>query len=665
MNILIPHTWLLEHLDTNADPKIIQENLSLAGPSVERIYEREGDSVYDIEITSNRVDSMSVRGTAREAAVILEQFGIHARLKDAAYESVPLDLDTSEGQELPLPKIENNPDLCERVMAIVLRDVERTPTPEWMAKRLRQVEMNIHDSAIDITNYITHEAGHPIHAFDYDKLMALGGEIIVKEAEPGKSFTTLDGISYETIGGEVVFENQEGDIIDLPSIKGTQNTSIDDSTRNVLLLIDSIAAKKIRTASMTHQIRTVAAQLKEKHVDPHLGLPTLQRGVMLYRELCNAKVASPLYDDFPGQRQLDQVSLPLEKIEAYLGIQIEQNKIAAILESLGCQVSSRENFLDVQPPTFRPDLQIPADLIEEVARIYGYHNLPSTLMDTKIPLSKQEGVDFTLEAKIKYFLAHIGWQEVYSYSVVSASLAEASGYSPDKHLKLENPLTEDHVYLRRSLWPSLNQLLNDNPLVEQLSVFEIANTYLPVENDLPRHELRLGMVSSKPYREVKGDLEAMLDTLYLAHTMVRPLENHRSQAGELFAVKKGKEHLIGIISVLPGNRTGIDILMDELASVASAYPSLQPIPKSAPVIEDMTFTLPEKTYSGQVLEAIRSQGDAIDSVILKDKYQQNYTFTITYSHPMRAVSTDEVKPIRQKIANALESQFSAELVGEV
>lgn len=665
MNILIPHHWLLTHLDTDATPPDIQEKLSLSGPSVERVYEREGDSVYDIEVTTNRVDSMSVRGIAREAAVILEQFGIRAGLKEPDYHQISLEPDLPESEQLPLPAIRNNPAVCGRIMAIVLKDVDRTPTPERMARRLRQVDMNIHDSIIDITNYITHEVGHPVHAFDYDKIMALGGEIIVKEAEAGKAFTTLDGLEYHTVGGEVVFENPDGVIIDLPSIKGTLNSSVDENTRNILLLIDSVEASKVRFASMTHQIRTVAAQLTEKNVDPHLALPTLQLGVKLYRELCLAQVASQLFDDFPHQREPEAVFLTFSRLEEYLGVALDPKRISDILVSLGCQLNERENGVEVQPPTYRPDLQIPADLIEEIARIYGYHNLPSQLMAGEIPLQLQDGVDFALEEKIAQFLSNIGWQEIYSYSLVSQELADQSGFAAADHLKLENPLTEDQVYLRRSLWPSLNRFLSENPAAAGVSVFEIANTYLPVAGDLPRHELRLGMVSAKPYRRVKGDLEALLRHLFLDELIVKPQEGVHRQEGDLFVKVGGREVLIGSIFILPRQRTGIDILISALSGAAAGYPRLVPLPKSAPVIEDMTFTLPEKTYAGQVLETIREQAGAIAKVELKDIFGQNFTFTLTYSSPNRAISSEEIKPIRQKIADTLLERYGAHLVGEV
>lgn len=662
MNILIPHQWLLEHLETDADPKTIQANLSLCGPSVERIYEKEGESVYDIEVTTNRVDSMSVRGIAREAATILPQFGIAAKLK-------PLKLATPKvGQNtLPLPKITNNPELNKRTICVVLSGVTRNATPEWMAKRLLQTDMNVHDAVIDITNYVTHELGHPCHAFDYDKLMNTGGEINIVEAQKGETFTTLDGNTFETVGGEVVFKNGRGDIIDLPSIKGTGNTSIDESTQNVLLLFESIRADKVRFASMTHAIRTVAAQLMEKHVDPHLAEDVLYRGVELYQELCDSTVASEVYDDFSGKRRPVDISIEYNRIAGYLGLEIPAKKIKHILESLGCNVHMEAvpefGALKVTPPTFRPDLNISADIIEEIARIYGYHNLPSKIMATPIPLEKPEGVNFDIENKIKHFLADIGWQEVYTYSMVSEELALQSGQTLAHHLKLQNALTDDKVYLRVSLLPSLSDIILQNPNVEQLSVFEVANVYLPQNGtQLPEEHLTLGLVSNQDYRAVKGELEMLLERLFVKKVAFKPIGDKNNELVQKAHIVAGSTEL-GKVGILPNGFIGVSISIPQLLTVVHSHPEYQPLPKTAPVIEDLTFTLPEKTLVGEVVSTIKTTNPLVHSVALKDVYEHNFTFTVEYLDPTANLSAESVQPVRHEIVKLVQKKYQATLVG--
>ncbi|NCN03645.1 MAG: phenylalanine--tRNA ligase subunit beta [Candidatus Pacebacteria bacterium] len=649
MNILIPHQWLLEHLDTDVSPEELQKSVSLSGPSIERIYEREGESVYDIEVTTNRVDSMSIRGIARESAVILNQFGHQAKLKEQHSPTI-----IKSDESLPLPKIVNNPRLSKRISCVVLKDVKRTPTPDWMAKRLVQTEMNVHDSVIDITNYITHELGHPCHAFDYDKLMNSGGQIIVTEANKGETFTTLDGNMFETLGGEVVFKNGEGEIIDLPSIKGTINTSIDDSTKNVLLLLESIIAPKVRFASMSHAIRTTAAQLMEKNVDPNLITPTLEFGVKLYQDLCQAKVASEVYDDFPGKVSPKTVSVTLQKIGDYLGLSLKEKTIQKILKDLGCAVNIAEQTINVTPPTFRPDLLIAADIIEEIARIYGYHNLPSVLMDSQIPLDKPKETNFAIENKIKRFLAAINWQEIYSYSMVSKEIALQSGYELSEHLKLQNPLTDDRIYLRRSLIPSLREVIKLNPLEKELNVFEIANIYHPQSNNqLPNENLHLTLVSTRSYRKVRGDFEAVLKQLFIDQYNI-------TSNGEIII----NDETIGSV-VSKENLIAFDLEFKLLLRHIKTHPTYQPIPKTSFINEDMTFTISEAVSLGKVLKEIEAQSPLITKVSLKGQYNDNYTFSIEYHDPTKNISGGEVEPIRILVSKLVENKFNAQLIGQV
>lgn len=650
MNILIPHQWLLEHLDTDVSPKELQKLVSLSGPSIERIYNREGDKVYDIEVTTNRVDSMSIRGIARESAVILNQFGHKARLKKFTPNKVRI----STKETLPLPKITNDPKLCKRISCVILKNVQKTTTPEWMAKRLQQTDMSVHNSVIDITNYITHELGHPCHAFDYDKVMNTGGELIVTQAGKDESFTTLDGNKFETLGGEVVFKNGKGEIIDLPSIKGTANTSIDNKTKNVLLLLESIMAPKVRFASMSHSIRTTAAQLMEKNVDPNLIPLTLEFGVQLYTDLCQAEIASEVYDNFPGKVNLEPVSLSLKKLKNYLGISLEIKTIKKILEDLGCEIKTDNKKVIVQPPTFRPDLTIPADIIEEIARIYGYHNLPSVLMKSAIPLEKPQGINFAIENKIKRFMSAIGWQEIYSYSIVSKEIALQSGESLTNHLKLQNPLTDDKVYLRRSLIPSLVEVININPLEKNLSVFEIANIYIPNKSgELPDEELHLCLVSNKPYREVRGDFEATLRQLFIKEVEI-------NKKGDIIV----KNSMIGQVSQVE-NLTAIDLEFKKLLKYVKNHPAYQAIPKTSFINEDLTFQINKATAIGKIIKEIEQQSPLITAVKLKDQYKDNYTFSLEYHDPTKNLSNTDVEPIRKGIVTTVSEKFSAQLIGQI
>ncbi|MEX0896376.1 MAG: phenylalanine--tRNA ligase subunit beta, partial [Patescibacteria group bacterium] len=550
-------------------------------------------------------------------------------------------------------------------LCVALDAVERTATPDWMAKRLEQIDQNVHHSMIDITNYVTHELGHPCHAFDYDKIMQLGGLITVEEADPDKKFTTLDGESYTTVGGEVVFTNPDGEIIDLPAIKGTANTAVDDNTKRILLWIESINPEKARFGSMSHAIRTVAAQLNEKHVDPHLADLALQRGVQLYQELCHAQVASSVYNDFPHPVAPQPVTVTSKRISEYLGITIPQETIISIAEALECTLRwTDEQTFELTPPTFRPDIAIAADVIEELARIYGYHNIPSNLMDTPIPLNTPSDTNFTIEHQLKEWLSLLGWQEVYTYSMVSEAVAEQSTFDATEHLKLQNPLTDDKVYLRRSLVPSLTEVLEANPQRTQLSVFELAHVYHPQDTELPEQELQLTLVGQKPVRTIIGDLETLFARFFATLTIAQKTDT--SGIIQLISSNsKPNAATIGTIERISNSRTAVTILFADLLPLLNTHPIYQPLPKQAPITEALTFTVPRKTQLGPIISDISGLDPLIYAVTLQDVYQQNITFGITYLHPDKPLASSDVEPVRKAIVSKMESDYAATLVGSL
>ncbi len=668
MNILIPDKWLREHLETKATKNDIQKYLSLSGPSVERIYD---DEVYDIEVTTNRVDSMSVRGIAREAATILKRADIDAKLKKVKFQEIK----KHPNKNLPLPEIIYETDYIHRVLTVVLTDFKHVASPVFMQERLQAIGVNVHEALIDITNYITHELGHPCHAFDYDKIMRKGGKIIIKEANKGKKFVTLDEVEHETVGGEIVFESVDGEIIDLPAIKGTLNTGVDQNTKSVLFWIESLDAKKVRYASMSHAIRTVAAQLNEKNVDPHLAKEVMEYGVQLFEQFCQAKVASELYDYFPAPKIPKKVVTKLETIENYLGIKLKESEIKTILSDLDCQVEIKDGTAIVTPPTFRSDIQIPADVIEELARIYGYHNLPSKLMDGELAINPDPNTDYRLESLIKHFLANIGWQEIYSYSLISAQQATDSGYKLNAHLKLANPLKEENTYLRRSLIPSLIEVMENNPAQKNLSVFEIANVYHPLVQDLPQQTLTLSLLSNKDYRQVKGDLLSLFERLYIfANDQQLIVEEKISkeiqmpiatQEAELIIQNgKNKTHL-GSISVLNQGLIAIELVLANLLKVAHQYPRYQKLIKTASIIEALTFTLKPNTAVGELVAAFNQIDNRIKKVELLDIYKNNFSFSFIFQDKKVNISNEEVEPIRQKIVKMAQNEFKAQLVGQI
>ncbi|MCH7641186.1 phenylalanine--tRNA ligase subunit beta [Patescibacteria group bacterium] len=644
MNILVPHSWLSEYLNTDATPRKIAESLALCGPSVEKIEKIGDDWVYDIEVTTNRVDMMSVYGIAREAYAILPQFGYKAKIK-------PYKPQKTEGTKKLDIEITNNPKLCNRILAIKLENVELGPSPQWLSDRLEKVGQRPLNNAIDITNYVMWEIGHPIHVFDYDRLV--NKKILVREAKKGETLITLDGIKYTLNGGEVVFSDGSGEIIDLPGIMGTANTVVTKNTKNVLLWIESIDPVKIRSASMGLNIRSQAAILNEKQVDPELGRPAILRTIELYKKVTKAHPASLLVDIYPAPYKVQKIKTTGAFMNARLGADIAKNQIKKILEGLEFETSWVGNNLEVQVPSFRAhDISIPEDIVEEVARIYGYHNLPSELMTGAIPKTHTDS-PFSFESNLKNILKGLGGIEVYSSSLVPKDYIEGNA------LKLKNPLGTESEYMRISLMPSLIGAAGKNSgEKDPFHLFEMANVYIPQRGDLPDEKMTLaGIFSNYDYRVAKGILKALLEELNVKTTFIQEdFKNFLPSKRLSILVNARKSGQFGVLE--ENDYIFYEFGVEQLRK-GGVSPTYIPIPKYPAQIEDLTLVLPDRTKVGEVIETIKLSGRQINNVELTDIYKDSYTFRVWYQNPKKTLTDKEVESIRKKILVGVKKKFGA------
>jgi phenylalanyl-tRNA synthetase beta chain len=318
---------------------------------------------------------------------------------------------------------------------------------------------------------------------------------------------------------------------------------------------------------------------------------------------------------------------------------------------------SSEKFI-IQVPSWRnQDISLPEDIVEEVARIYGYHRLPSFLMTTPIPTNYPDE-HFVLEHQIKVWLADMGLNEIYTNSMVSEKLASTSDYSLKSHLKIKNALSEDWLYLRRSLIPSHLQALNQNPHLKNITFFEIANTYQPQPKSLPEEKLELIISSKKSFTHLKGFIETLLAKLHL-----QPHFKAQKDSAEIL-IKNKSMGTLGPSHLNPEVQIAI-LQLKPLLKLAKIYPQYQTLSPYPPIFEDMTFTLPQKTYLGPVIDTISNAHKLIQSVKLTKTYQQNYTFNITYQSHLQPLNDKKVAPIRKKIAANLSRKFRAKLVGKL
>lgn len=643
MNIKILDSWLRDYLKTKATPQKIAEAMSLTSISIERVEPYNNDFVYDIEITTNRPDLASVVGLAREAAAVLPEMGFDATFTPPTF---------TKAQGNPVEKIEiiNDPSLVDRVCAVIM-EVKVKPSPEDITERLETGDIRSLNNIIDITNYVMRSIGHPAHVFDFDRLNT--ASLRIRESKKGEEITTLDHKKHTLPGGDIVAENDQGEIVDLLGIMGLENSVVTNKTKRILLFIDNNDTHRLRKTSMSLGIRTDAVQLNEKGVDPNLAMDALLLGIDLYQQYADGTIISEIIDIYPNKPKAQSVTLTHEKLERVLGIPFTLIKGQEILAKLGFNVTIQNTSLVVHVPTSRAkDVTIPEDIIEEIARVYGYHNLPNALPHISSATIPSFTDSFYYEKRIKNALKYWGFTEVYSYPMVDEAMYEGP---IDEAVTLSNPLGEEFVYMRRSLVPSLLKVVADNKKRGVLSIFEIGNVYLKNGGELPKEKRILaGLIKKKgvTFFDVKGIIEQLAVDLGIQELSFKALDNPGLETEIHIGTK-----LLGNIEQLDEGLINFELNFDLLAEHATTKRVYQEVSKFPPVIEDITLVIPENITTGEVITFFYEQSSLIKEATLIDKFENTRTFHIIYQDPEKNLTMEEVAIVRREIVKELQTQL--------
>jgi phenylalanyl-tRNA synthetase beta chain len=643
MNIKILDSWLKEYLDTHATPQKIAEVMSLTSVGIERIEPFKGDFVYDIEITTNRPDLMSVIGLAREAAVVLPQHGVAATFKQQNYGT------HKAKPDVDFITIINDPKLVRRICAVKM-DITLKDSPQFVKDRLESSDIRSLNNVIDVTNYVMRLTGHPTHVFDYDRLVTK--KLLIRESKKGEKVTTLDGKTYSLPGGDIIGDNGKGEIIDLLGVMGTANSVITDSTKTILFFLDNVEPDRIRKTSMTLGIRTEAAVLNEKDLATQLTKQALEVGIHQFEKFADAKNISTVLDIYGNEPESKTIQLSKKKIATVVGTDIPEERSKEILQKLGFAVKDNQDRFTVEVTSARKDIQIPEDLIEEIARIYGYHNIPSIIPPIAETATAHLTDVFFWEARVKEAMRYWGFTEVYTYSMVNENLFE--GELSDA-VTIKNPLNDEMVYMRRTLVPSLLLTIPENKTREQIKIFEIANVYHKRQKDLPDEKLHFAGVIKKPgvsFYEVKGLFEQLATDLGIHGLAFKPMTDG-STGAELFIAS----HKLGAIEILDSEAIDFEVDFGVIIQHATVKKTFTPLAKHPPIIEDMTFVLGENTSVGDVLGLIKQQSKLIREITLIDKYKDTRTFRLVYQDQEKNLMTEDVAPVREKIAKTLEQKL--------
>ncbi len=662
MNILIPDIWLRKFLTTKATPEQIKECVSLCGPSIERIYGEGDETVYDIEITGNRPDAMSVVGIAREAATILPRFGIQAQVTGDPYKEKTI---LPKGKKsLPLT-LKTDASLNPRWMSVIFDGVRVTSSPSWLTKFLTLAGIRSLNNVVDITNYLMRAYGQPAHVFDYDAIE--GHTMTLRASRKGEKLQTLDGKLHTLPGDDIVIEDGKGKLIDLCGIMGGENSAVTENTKRVILFLQTYDPSHIRKTSMNLGHRTEAAGLFEKGLDPELVKPVFIRGIGLMTELTGGSVASQVTDIYPTPYKPYTVSAAMTKVASYIG-KIDRKELMHILSTLGFTPSISAQTITVNVPSFRRDVTIDVDVIEEIARIHGYQNIPSKLPEHAPPITAPDRL-LIWEEEIKIRLRDWGYTEVYTYSMISEAIMNMYALDKNKTYKITNPLSTEWVYLRPALLPSMLETVKQNLRTQDaLSLFELSMVYRYKPGDLPEERQTLLIAKTgNAFRELKGIAEAIFQIvgyqIQNEGSCSEPFDWYSSEHINLDDIG-----LVGLVHQQVLNQMGIKMPITvlyidfaKLISRAHVIKTYIPIPKYPPIIEDLSFIVPETFRVGPTIQALKSVDPLVSNVELLDVHEDTRTFHITYQDPAKNLTSEEVIPIRNKLVETVVKKFDITL----
>lgn len=558
MNIKITYQWLLEYLETDADPYELQKYLSLCGPGVERVEKvktKDGrtDYVFDIEVTTNRVDMASVFGIAQEAQAILPRFGKKAVLKQNPLQELRFQWKHQfTGTELPLTVTVRNATFASRLVTVALSDVVIGPSPDLIRERLEFCGERSLNNVIDISNYLRIALGQPCHIFDYDQIK--GHEMVVRESAKGETIITLDKESVVLPGKDIVIADGEGNLIDQPGIMGGFNSSVQKTTKRIVLFVPVFNGALVRRTAMLTGKRSNAVAYFEKNIDDDRAESATVCALSLLMKHGGAQQASAIQDYRPQKPVTQTIDVSHPFITSRIGIEISPKECATILNNLGFKTTynAKKKILhSIVPESRKRDISIPEDIVEEIARIYGYHNLPNTISPmVYVPQPREFRQLFETQKIIKLHLKHLGLHESMNYSMISQELIGRMSLAVDHHLKVANAISEELQYMRTSLLPSLVENLRQNQgKRDLLRFFEIAKVYYPQEGELPKEIYKVAVATNTSFADLKGIVESLLRELHIESYQLAKAKIHIFSADEVVDFVQG-DRVFGSIGKL-------------------------------------------------------------------------------------------------------------------
>lgn len=633
--------------------------------------------VIDFEITSNRPDCLSVIGIARETAATLGTTFDMPNLKYSVSNNKNIQ------DEL---KVTINDSLCKRYLARGVKNVKIAHSPAWMQERLLDAGVRPINNIVDITNFVMLELGQPMHAFD--KRQISSNHIVIDRAKTGEKFTTLDEIQRD-LDDTMLCIKDGNTTVALAGIMGGLDSEIKEDTTEVIFEFANFDGTNIRVNAKKLNLRTEASSRFEKDIDPNLAKLAADRACALVEELGCGEIMDGTIDIYSEVKEEKEMVVSSKWVNKFLGTEISNEDIKEYLDRLELKTTIREDDLIIKVPTFRIDIDIKEDIAEEIARIYGYNNIPTTISTStteREPKYRKEQLD---DLVIETLLSS-GINQSISYSFVSPKVFDEINLPKDSILrntvKIKNPLGEDYSIMRTTTIPSMMESLKRNYSRNNsyVRLFEVGRTYAPNEDEkaLPKESniLTIGMYGECDYLDLKGVVENILNTLGIVkNSLVRESENPCYHPGKTAALLIGKQRAGVFGEIHPDllDNYGIDTLgymaelnLDVLYEAANTTKAYKPLPKFPAVTRDIALLVDDAILVGEIEETIvKAGGNIVEKVSLFDIYKgkqipegkKSIAYAISYRDENKTLTDKEVNKVHDKILRSLEYKLGAQL----
>ena len=678
----VTYNWLKDFVDINIPAGELAEKLTMAGLEVKAVEEKTNDFVFEIEITSNRPDWLSVAGVAREAAALTNK-----KFKFPLAKSAKHPIRRSEKFSI---EIEDKKD-CPVYTARIIRNVKVGPSPKWLKERLDLIGLRSVNNVVDITNYVLFELGEPLHAFDLDKLS--GKSIIVRRAKNNETLATIDGQNRK-LGSDILVIADKQNPVAVAGVMGGKAAEVAEGTKNILLESAIFNPVIVRRSRQKLGMNSDASYRFERGVDPQgVGAASLRASQLIAQCCGGEEVCFESSGSLPGK--ILKVEFSLENIKKYLGIDIPAARVKNILTSLGFKIKAKAKaVLAVSVPSWRLDVKSEIDLVEELARVYGFENIPSTLASVVLNNQKEKSQDHLI--LIKDILVGLGLNEVITHSLIERKSLEGFWDKKESLIEVSNPLSLEQEVMRPMLTPSLAgrvayNLRQQNP---GINIFEIAKTYLLASGKIREvYSLalalcgtnsqwfgpKIGHVADEPgFLHLKGIIDTLLERLGITGAQYRFI------SGSEVELKVNGEQA-GLLKNLSGQElerldikhkavfTAEIFLEEKILPLVCLDRRFDPagVPKYPGINRDITLPVKSALTFEEIAAAITEVKEKLlVNAGFKDCYEggnvpvgtKRITVSLRYGSSERTLNEEEVSPAHARLVKALEDKFQIKTV---